>query len=87
MPEEEVWEDRTMQEMNMDFILCLIQKNERGRQGIERALLAKFLRKQEIKKHEKNKKLAEGIEIAEETEREDAVSVIQKYWRGYKGRE
>jgi hypothetical protein len=29
-----------------------------------------------VKKHEKSKKLAEGIEIAEETEREDAILII-----------
>jgi hypothetical protein len=27
------------------------------------------------------------MDIAEETEREEAIMVIQKYWRGFKGRE
>jgi hypothetical protein len=41
----------------------------------------------EIKKLEKTKKIQEGMVIAEETEREDAALVLEKYWRGYKGRE
>lgn len=46
-----------------------------------------MLRKLEIKKLEKTKKIQEGMVIAEETEREDAALVLEKYWRGYKGRE
>jgi hypothetical protein len=39
------------------------------------------------KKHEKQKRLQEGNEIPEETERDDAILVIQKYYRGFKARE
>ena len=60
----------------MEIMICLIQKNERGRQGIDRALYAKLLKKMDQKKHEKNQKLAQGIEIADEVEREDAVLVF-----------
>ena len=54
----------------------IIQKNERGRQGIERALIAKTLRKIEMKKNERKNRMAEGIEVHEDSEREDAVLVI-----------
>ena len=63
---------------NIETAIRIIQKNERGRQGIERALMARQLRKMEIKKNEYQRKLAEGIEVAEETVREDAVVVLQK---------
>ena len=38
------------------------------------------------KKQEKQKKLLEGTEIPEETERDDAILVIQKYYRGFRAR-
>ena len=59
---------------------------ERARQGIERAYLAQWLKKLDIKKQEKHKRLQEGTEIAEETERDDGILVIQKYYRGYLAR-
>ena len=44
--EEEIYVDRaTFFDNNIEHAICCIQKNERGRQGIERALLAKELRK------------------------------------------
>lgn len=49
--------------------------------------MAKALRKIEIKKNEKKNKMAEGVDFQEDTEREESVLVIQKYFRGYKGRE
>lgn len=85
-PEEELIIEKPAQDIKIDFMICLIQKIERGRQGIERVEYAKYLKKMEIKKIEKNKRFVEGNEITEETEREDARIVIQKYFRGYKGR-
>jgi hypothetical protein len=58
--------------------MWLIQKCERGRQGIERALIIKSGKRAEQKKAEKQKKLADGLEIAEDTEKNDAIEVIQK---------
>lgn len=75
-PEEEVIEEKTFLDANQDFIINLIQKNERGRQGIERSEEIKFKLKQLIKKNEKSKRIAEGMDIAEETEREEAIMVI-----------
>jgi len=40
-PEEEVMEVRSTLEANMETAIRIIQKNERGRQGIERALMAR----------------------------------------------
>ena len=76
MPEEEIIEERSTIDAKLDTVIRIIQKNERGRQGIERALIAKLLRKNELKRAEKQRKLQEGIEVAEETEREDAVLVL-----------
>lgn len=78
IPEEEVIEDKLVLDLDIEKAIWLIQKNERGRQGIDRAILAKNLRKTEQKKAERQKKIAEGIEVAEDTEREDAVIVVQK---------
>ncbi|CAK65698.1 unnamed protein product (macronuclear) [Paramecium tetraurelia] len=85
-PEEEVLVDKAVLE-NIEQAIWFIQKNERGRQGIERVLLAKQLKKQEIKKQEKQKKLQEGLEVHDSTEREEAITTIQKYYRGFKARE
>lgn len=86
MPEEEVYDDKPVLD-TIEKAVRYIQRIERGRQGIERAYLAKQLRKMDFKKSEKHRRLQEGIEIAEETERDDAIQVIQKYYRGFKGRE
>ena len=52
--EEEIYVDRaTFFDNNIEHAICCIQKNERGRQGIERALLAKELRKIDLQKKEK----------------------------------
>lgn len=87
VPEEEVIEERSVLDASVETAIRILQKVERGRQGIERAELAKHLMKQDFKKLEKHRRLQEGTEIAEETEREDAILVIQKYYRGFKGRE
>ncbi|KAL4506963.1 hypothetical protein ABPG72_001384 [Tetrahymena utriculariae] len=85
-PQEEQYEDSNTLQADMDTAIRIIQRYERGRQGIERANLAKILKKEEEKKLERQKKLAEGTEIGEETEKDDAALVIKKYWRGYKSR-
>jgi len=45
------------------------------------------LRKAELKKAEKLRKIAEGQEILDDTERNDAILIIQKYYRGFEARE
>ncbi|EGR34503.1 hypothetical protein IMG5_009390 [Ichthyophthirius multifiliis] len=85
--EEQFVDNATFFDNNIQHAICCIQKNERGRQGIERALIAKTLRKQDLYRKEKQNKLKQGHEIEEETEREQAVLVIQKYYKGFKGRE
>ena len=76
MPEEEVIEEKSILDISLETAIRIIQKNERGRQGIQRSYLAKHLKKLDLKKHEKQRRLQEGTEIAEETEREDAILVI-----------
>lgn len=41
LPEEEVIQDNYTYDFNLETAIRIIQKNERGRQGIERALKAK----------------------------------------------
>lgn len=87
-PEEEVIEERSALDANKETAIRIIQKNERGRQGIERAMIAKTLRKIEFKKVERHNKLfAEGNDVNDDTEREDAILKIQKYFLGYLARE
>jgi len=47
----------------------------------------KLNRKEVLKQMERKAQIAQGVEFDEKTERENAVLVIQKYYRGYKGRE
>lgn len=57
-PEEEIFVDRaTFFDNKIEHAICCIQKNERGRQGIERALIAKTLRRQDLLKKAKHDKL------------------------------
>ena len=53
MPEEEIIEERTNLETNMESVIRMIQKIERGRQGIVRALKATYFKRKEQKKNEK----------------------------------
>lgn len=82
-PQEEMYEDSSTMQADVDTAIRIIQRFERGRQGIERSNLAKILKKEEEKKLERQKKLAEGTEVGEETEKDDAALVIKKYWRGF----
>ena len=84
LPEEEVLEDKFVLEANLETAIRIIQKNERGRQGIEWALKFKYKKKEELKK---KKQLQQNSEISEDNTREEAILVVQKYYRGYKSRE
>lgn len=78
LPEEEVIEYKAVLEANPETAIRIIQKNERGRQGIEAALKSKYRKKEELKKQ---KMLQQGNEISEENQREEAIMVVQKYYR------
>lgn len=84
LPEEEVLEDKFVLEANLETAVRIIQKNERGRQGIEFALKLKYKKKEELKK---KKQLQQNSEISDDNTREEAIMVVQKYYRGYKARE
>ena len=84
LPEEEVLEDKFILEANLETAIRIIQKNERGRQGIEWALKFKYKKKEELKK---KKQLQQNSEISDDNTREEATLVVQKYYRGYKSRE
>jgi hypothetical protein len=55
LPEEEIIEERSALDTNMETAIRIIQKIERGRQGIVRALKAAYYQKREIKKLNKKK--------------------------------
>lgn len=87
MPEEEIYQEKfenkdlqnREQALQMIFAIC-----ERGRQGIERWMLARKLQLEEEKKKENKLKFQENIEdFGEETLQDDAALIIKKYWRGY----
>lgn len=84
LPEEEVLEDKFVLEANLETAIRIIQKNERGRQGIETALKYKYRKKEELKR---KKQLQQNSENSEDNTREEAIQVVQKYYRGYKSRE
>lgn len=84
LPEEEVLEDKFVLEANLETAIRIIQKNERGRQGIETALKYKYRKKEELKR---KKQLQQNSETSEDNTREEAIQVVQKYYRGYKSRE
>ena len=48
LPEEEIIEDQFVPDLDVEKAIWIIQKNERGRQGIDRANIAKNLRYVEI---------------------------------------
>lgn len=55
LPEEEVIEEKSALDTNMETAIRIIQKIERGRQGIVRALKAAYFQKRELKKLAKKK--------------------------------
>lgn len=58
-PEEEELIERKVLD-SVESAVWFIQKNERGRQGVDRVLMAFQIRKQDIKIREKQRKLQEG---------------------------
>lgn len=93
MPEEEQFVEPLAglqfkeNENKVEICINLLQKLDRGRQGIERVYSAQMIFRKNLKNQEKLRKKQQGIEILEETERSDAIIVIQKYYRAYKVRE
>jgi len=67
----------------LENAIWTIQKNERGRQGIEIGLELKQQKKALAKKQLKTKNIAEGKVEDESNETDEALIVIQKYYRGY----
>lgn len=88
LPEEEIIEDKANLDTNMESVIRMIQKIERGRQGIVRALKATYYKKKEQKKNEK-KKIGQptdfDVDDAEEQKKEQ-VTNIQKTIRGFLAR-
>jgi hypothetical protein len=86
LPEEEVIVYQDPFELTLENAIWTIQKNERGRQGIEVGLDLKQQKRALQKKQLRTKNIAEGIDIDESNETDEAMVVIQKYYRGYKAR-
>eukprot|EP00825_Cyclidium_porcatum_P036878 TRINITY_DN3980_c0_g1_i10.p1 TRINITY_DN3980_c0_g1~~TRINITY_DN3980_c0_g1_i10.p1 ORF type:complete len:316 (+),score=74.51 TRINITY_DN3980_c0_g1_i10:76-1023(+) len=80
-PEEEVFEEKSLV-MDRQLAIDIIKKNEIGRQGIEKTYLAKIAKKQEQKLLEKKQRIKAG-EMEDETQKENARLVLQKYCRGF----
>lgn len=89
LPEEEIIEERSALDTNMETAIRIIQKIERGRQGIVRALKAAYYQKREIKKLNKKKEGAgnENFEFddSENLKREQVIT-IQKTIKGFMAR-
>lgn len=89
LPEEEIIEERSALDTNMETAIRIIQKIERGRQGIVRALKAAYYQKREIKKLNK-KKEAQGNENFDfddsENQKREQVIMIQKTIKGFMAR-
>lgn len=52
-PEEEVIQDRSRLDANLETAIRIIQKNERGRQAIEKCILIKYKIKEKEKEDER----------------------------------
>jgi hypothetical protein len=79
LPEEEVIIYQDPYELSLENAIWTIQKNERGRQGIEIGLELKQQKKALAKKQLKTKNIAEGKVEDESNETDEALIVIQKY--------
>ena len=55
LPEEEIIQERSALDTNMETAIRIIQKIQRGRQGIVRALKAAYFQKRQLKKLAKQK--------------------------------
>lgn len=77
-PEEEVIQDRSKLDANLETAIRIIQKNERGRQAIEKTMDIKQKIKEKEKAEEKKhrQRLAQGQEISEDTERDEAIVTV-----------
>lgn len=88
LPEEEVIEDKANLDTNMESVIRMIQKIERGRQGIVRALKAIYYKRKEQLRGDRKKggKPADfDVDDAEELKKEQVTS-IQKTVRGFLAR-
>ena len=81
-PEVEEFEDRFMLQQDIDVALQILARNERGRQGIERALKAKSDKREEDLKAERLERLKLQNDGADEQNEETDAIIIKKYWRG-----
>jgi hypothetical protein len=78
-PEEEVIVEQSLLDSNILFAIRLIQKIERGRQGIARFMKALYIKKRE------DKKRLDGDNLDDDGDggRKEQISTIQKAIRGY----
>lgn len=79
--EEDIEEDPYLLEINFDVALRLIQKNERGRQGRNRALYVLDVIKKNMKLAEKRKLMSEGNILNDDDEKTGSIQTIQKVYR------
>ncbi|KRX02464.1 P-loop containing nucleoside triphosphate hydrolase [Pseudocohnilembus persalinus] len=80
-PQQEKYKEtfKVIPEDSIEKALDIIRRNERGRIGIERVMLAKQKRKIELQVQEKKNR---AFDDEEGQFREEAVQVFTKYWRG-----
>ena len=85
LPEEEIIQERSALDTNMETAIRIIQKIERGRQGIVRALKAAYYQKRQAKK--KNIKNQDNFD-PDDTEnlKNEQVIMVQKTIRGFMAR-
>ena len=89
LAEEEIIEERSALDTNMETAIRIIQKIERGRQVIVRALKAAYYQKREIKKLAKQKEAQKQENFdPDDTEnlKNEQVIMIQKTIRGFMAR-
>ena len=71
----------------METAIRIIQKIERGRQGIVRALRAAYLQKRQLKKIAKKKESqADNFDFDDEAQKNEQVTLIQKTIKGFLAR-
>ena len=88
LPEQEIIEQRSALDTNMETAIRIIQKIERGRQGIVRALKAAYYQKRQMKKLAKKKEQVNTDDFLDDTEiqKKEQVTSIQKIIRGFMAR-
>ena len=80
MPVEDLDEEEAVSTMTVEQAMEIVQRNERGRQGKQRALLVK-----ELRQEERRRRMYDQVS-AIEMEDEIAAGNIQRLWRGYHSR-